>query len=100
MLIPAMALAAAIILLCFAALVVVANICGWVSASRRARRGDPRGYSCVSLVSLACAAGAWLLAPGTIGPWALIPALLDPGTWSLAYLPVFYFLRRARINDE
>jgi hypothetical protein len=84
----------ATILLILASLVALLNILGSYQAFRRARNGLSGGYSNVALISLVFCLLAWRLAPNTIGAWALIPTLIDPGTWSLVILP-FYLAWRA-----
>ena len=72
-------LAVAIALLVLSALVAAANLGGALAALRRRRRGEPGGWSSVPLFSLGFAAGAFALAPDALGPWAFLPAALDPG---------------------
>jgi len=70
-----------------AALVAVANIGGWVTATKG------RGYSAIPLLSLVFCTIAFLTARETFAAWAFLPALLDPGTWVLAVLPGFLIYR-------
>lgn len=81
-----------------AALGPVANIGGILSAYRSGRAGNPRGYSCVPLLSLvfACASffvGRWW-GPSWLGAWPWLIAALDPGTWSLLGLVAVLFERK------
>lgn len=76
-----------IVLLVIASLIAFANVGGSIDAARRHRKGEKGGYSYVPLLSLICSAGAWALARDTIGFWAFVPAVLDPGTWVLVALP-------------
>lgn len=79
-------------LLSLAALVALANGFGVLSAIRRRRRGDPRGFSTIPLVGLLCVLGAAMMA--TRGGYPPLPAWLlwlvamaDAATWSLLCLP-------------
>jgi hypothetical protein len=74
-------------------LVAVGNLAGVVSATRRRKRGDDRGFSCVPFLSLLLGGAAWLAGPEPLGVWVLAPAALDPATWSLVWLPVCLLLR-------
>lgn len=76
-----------IALLALGTLVAIGNIGGSVSAMMRRRKGIERGYSSVPLISLLCCVGAWGFARPSIGFWAFIPTILDPGTWMLLALP-------------
>lgn len=73
--------------LAFSALVAFGNLVGCIAAVRRKRRGIDRGYSSVPLISLVFAFLAWLAARHTIGAWAFLPTIIDPGTWMLVVLP-------------
>lgn len=68
--------------------VALANIFGIILAQRDQRKGIDRGYSCIPLFSLIFSFGAWLLAHGTLGLWAFLPAIVDPGSLVTLYLPV------------
>jgi len=72
-----------IIFFTLAALVALGNIVGVVGAMRRQRRGDDRGFSCVPFLSILFCVGAWLAGPEPLGLWVIVPAAVDPSTWSL-----------------
>lgn len=76
-----------------ASLIAAGNLTGTYQAIQRQRKGDPRGYSSVPLISLLLSLGALGLLHKSIGYWALLPAVVDPGTWSIFVLP-FYLLWR------
>jgi hypothetical protein len=76
-----------------ASLIAALNLTGTYQAIQRQRKGDPRGYSSVPLFSLMLSLGALGLLYKSIGYWALLPAALDPGTWSIFILP-FYLVWR------
>ena len=80
---------AAIALIVLAGLVALTNLAGIGQAVRDQRRGSTRGYSCVPLLSLPLAIAGWLLGRPSLGLWPLLPAALDPGTWTA---PVAIFL--------
>jgi len=75
-------------------LVAVGNITGVLAAVRRKKRGEDRGFSCVPVLSLVLGIAAWIVGPEPLGAWLLLPALLDPATWSLALLPFYAFTDR------
>jgi hypothetical protein len=77
-----------VICLILSSLIALGNIGGSVAAWRRKKRGIDRGYSNVPLISLLFSYLAWLSARNTIGLWALLPTVLDPGTWMLISLPL------------
>ena len=77
----------AIILLTLGVVTVMSNIGGCVAVVRRMRKGIDGGCSNVPLISLICCAGAWAFARDSLGLWAFLPALMDPGTWMLIGLP-------------
>ena len=79
----------AIVLLAIASVVALLNIAGVYSAMQWKRKGISRGYSCVAGVSLVLCISAWAMASDTVGAWAIIPTLFDPGTWSIVVLPFF-----------
>ena len=76
-----------IICLALSSLVAVGNLGGCIAAMRRKRQGIDRGYSSVPLISLVFAFLAWLTARHTVGAWAFLPTVIDPGTWMLPVLP-------------
>jgi hypothetical protein len=78
-----------VLLIAFASCIALVNIIGGYGALRRARHGIPGGYSCVPLFSVLFSTVAWLFSQNTIGIWAFVPAVIDPATWSLAYLPFY-----------
>jgi hypothetical protein len=89
--------ALSIILLVFAALVAVANIGGCIAANRRKQRGAVGGYSNVPFVSLLFCLLAWRAAGREhFGYCTFLPAVLDPGTWSLLLLPFFLWRNRRK----
>lgn len=82
----------ATILLFLSGLVATANIYGGASAMwRKCYRDDPRGYSSGGLISWVLGTLAYLVGHNYLGLWAFLPAILDPGTWILAWLPVVLF---------
>ncbi|MCX7004689.1 MAG: hypothetical protein NTV22_15650 [bacterium] len=76
-----------IIFLILAAVIAAGNIGGCTAAMLSKRKGSDKGYSCIPLFSLLFSVGSWLLGRNTIGWWAFVPAILDPGTWVLIALP-------------
>jgi len=70
-----------------ATLIALGNVGGATAAIIRKRKGIDKGYSSVPLFSLLFATAAWFLGKHTIGFWAFVPAILDPGTWMLVALP-------------
>lgn len=76
-----------------ASLVAMANLFGTYQALQLQRKGMSKGYSSVPLLSMMLSLGALGALYGTIGYWALLPAALDPGTWSVVILP-FYLVWR------
>jgi hypothetical protein len=81
------------ILIALASYIAILDIFGCTRAIVRKRRGDSRGYSNIPVLSLLLCCIAWLIARPTFGFWAFVPAILDPATWSLIYLP-FYLRHR------
>jgi hypothetical protein len=75
-----------IVLSCYVALV---NLAGTYLAIQRNRKGISGGYSSVPIVSLMLCLMVVGLAYEVLGLWPLIPALIDPGTWSVVILPFF-----------
>ena len=91
-----MKLTIALLLLVLAMYVAAMNIAGSVRTILRRRKGIPGGYSSVPLVSIVFGGGAWWLANDTIGWWAMLPAVIDPGTWVLVTLPFLLWERFRR----
>ena len=87
------------VFLALGALIAVANLSGVVAAIRRQRRGIDEGYSSIPAISAIFCTVAWFLDRGTIGLWAFLPALVDPGTWSIVVLP-FFLLGRYLSDDR
>jgi hypothetical protein len=69
--------------LLLAALVALGNIGGAASATKE------RGYSAIPFLSLIFCTVAFFLARETLGAWAFLPTLFDPGTWVVAVLPAY-----------
>jgi len=88
----------AVILVVLAGLLAVGNIGGHIDAIRRHRRGESGGYSNIAGISLLLCILAWVLARDRLGLWAFLPAILDPGTWSVIVLPFFLIRRRDRLR--
>ncbi len=86
------------IFVALASCIAIGDVIGGYQAILRRRKGIPRGFSTVPLLSLLFSLAALALLYQTIGYWALLPAALDPATWSLVYLP-FYLLWRV-INGK
>lgn len=76
-------------LLCFAlsVLMAVGNFWVLVAACQERRRGGDRGFSLLPLFGLLFGLGAWFCVRDLLGWWALVPAVVDPGTWTLLTLP-------------
>lgn len=86
----------AIICLVLSALLMLGQ---WASLIAASRRGE--GYSCVPLISLLFGVAAFLLGRPTLGWWALLPAMLDPGTWVCVALPwVFWQITTEKRRRE
>lgn len=81
-----------------AAFVAIANIVGVVTATRNKRRGIDKGYSCVPVLSVVLCAVAYAAGRERFGLWAFLPCAIDPGTWTILYLPVF--LLRERLSGR
>jgi len=71
--------------------IAIGNIAGCVGAARRHKREIDEGYSSVPILSLIFSFLAWAFGGSSIGIWAFIPAVMDPGTWMLIGLPLGYF---------
>ncbi|MEN8148718.1 MAG: hypothetical protein ABFS86_02775 [Planctomycetota bacterium] len=84
---------AAIVLLSAATVLAVGNILGILGGRLRGE-----SFSTVPLFSLVFSVAAWSLAPDRIGPRALLPAALDPATWSPVCLPVYLLIHRRRAS--
>jgi hypothetical protein len=83
-----MAIGTASLFIALATLVAIGNMAGVYGALRRQRQGISGGYSCVPVLSISFAFVARSLASETVGWWAFLPAVLDPGTWVVAVLPI------------
>jgi hypothetical protein len=91
-------IATAIILIVLASYVALMNLAGNYQTLQRRRQGASGGYSNVAIVSFAFCLLARRLAPDVIGPWAFIPAIVDPGTWTIVILPFFLVWRALKKN--
>ena len=90
----------AIICVGLSGFVAFGNISGCISAARWKSKGIDRGFSCVPFFSLIFSLLAWLLGRTTIGLWAFLPAVVDPGTWMLVALPgVLIAIYRDKANN-
>jgi hypothetical protein len=87
-----------IVFVLLASLVAVANLSGTYQAIQLQRKGIQKGYSSVPLLSLMFSILALGALYRSIGYWPLLPAALDPGTWSVLVLP-FYLVWRM-ISDR
>lgn len=83
----ALRLIVAVVLLILSALVALGNIVGVATAYRNRWRGIDKGYSCVPFVSLILGLLGWWAGHGRLGSWPLLPAIIDPGTWTWLGLP-------------
>jgi len=79
--------------LALASLIAVANLIGCFRALRRKHLGIDKGYSSIPLLSILFSLVGLAVFRNVIGYWALLPAAIDPGTWSIVILP-FYLLWR------
>jgi hypothetical protein len=79
----------AIILMALASIIALLDLIGVCLALNRQRRGISGGYSTVVPAAIVLCFLARFFAPDTIGWWAFGPLLVDPGTYSLLYLPIF-----------
>lgn len=68
-------------------LIACVNVAGCIVAAIKKSRGTDQGYTCIPLISFVFSSLAWALGGPAIGPLAMIPATLDPGTWMLVALP-------------
>ena len=78
-----------ILLLALASYVALMNFAGTYLAIQRKRKGISGGYSCVPLVSLMLCLMAVAIAYDTLRLWPLLPAIIDPGTWTIVIMPFF-----------
>jgi hypothetical protein len=78
-----------VLLIALASYVALMNFAGTYLAIQRKRKGISGGYSCVPLVSLMLCLMAVAIAYDTLGLLPLIPALIDPGTWTIVVMPFF-----------
>jgi len=84
-----------------ATFIAINNIVGVAAAIIRKRHGSDKGYSTVAVVSLLLSIAAWWFGGSTIGLWAFVPAMIDPGTWSLVLLPLYLlFAYRKDTKDK
>jgi hypothetical protein len=90
----------AVILIALASIIALGNVSGCISVVLRRRRGETGGYSSIPLLSLLFCGLAWLLSGDQLAPWVLLPALLDPATWSLIVLPAYLLLRSPDADRE
>jgi hypothetical protein len=89
-----------IIFLAASALIAIVNLCSTIETWLRRRRGVSVKYSNVLLASFACGCLAWYKARNTIGLWAFLPALLDPGTWICFPVAFRWWARRSEQADR
>lgn len=68
------------IFLVLASFLSLANIVGCVNAT------NEQGYSFVPIPSLLFSFFAYMTARDTLGYWAFLPTIIDPGTWVLTIL--------------
>jgi len=85
------------ILIAIASYIAIVDIVGCTRALIRKRRSQPGGYSTIPILSLALCLIAWLIARPSIGLWAFVPAIFDPATWSLIYLPFYLLSHKTRV---
>ena len=90
-----------IVILLFAAYIVVMNWGFVFVSSRNRRRGIDRHHSTVPVVTLVLVALAYLLYPRQDKSWMIVIPLLDIANWSLLWLPVVLIreARRKRITE-
>lgn len=91
----------AIIILLFAAYIVVMNWGCVIVSSRNRRLGIDRHHSTVPVVTLVLVVLAYLLYPRQDKSWMIVIPLLDIANWSLLWLPVMLIreARRKRITE-
>jgi|ERR1019366_10485717 hypothetical protein len=87
-----------IVFLVLASMVVFFQYAALIEFYIRSRRGDPGGHSVLPIMSLFFSLLAWAYGYETFGLWAFLPAILDPGTWVLVFLPfvLFHIWRNSR----
>ena len=78
-----------VLLIGLASYVALMNFAGAYLAIQRKRKGISGGYSSVPIVSLMLCLMAVAIGYEVLGLWPLIPALIDPGTWTVFILPFF-----------
>ena len=80
-------LVVAIVCLALALLIAMGNIVGVLLATKE------HGFSTVPVLSLLFCATACIISSDRLGLWALLPTIIDPGTWVLLILPAHLLYR-------